>query len=60
MKKYFFGALAFAAVMVSCNNASPKMDEKPQAAEAENVGGMKIAFVEVDSLMTQYNFAKDY
>ena len=60
MKKYFFGALAFAAVMVSCNNASPKMDEKPQAAEAENVGGMKIAYVEVDSLMTQYNFAKDY
>ncbi len=60
MKKYFFGALAFAAVMVSCNNASPKMDEKPQAAEAENVGGMKIAFVEVDSLMTQYDFAKDY
>ena len=60
MKKYVFGALAFAAVMASCNNASPKMDEKPQAAGAENVGGMKIAFVEVDSLMTQYNFAKDY
>lgn len=60
MKKYFFGALAFAAVMASCNNASPKMDEKPQAAGTENVGGMKIAYVEVDSLMTQYNFAKDY
>jgi len=60
MKKYLFGALAFAAVMTSCNNASPKMDEKPQAAGAENVSGMKIAYVEVDSLMTQYNFAKDY
>ena len=61
MKKYVFGALAFAAVMVACNNASPKMDEKPQAAGAENMGGMmKIAYVEVDSLMTQYNFAKDY
>ncbi len=60
MKKYFFGALAFAAVMASCNNASPKMDEKPQAAGAENVSGMKIAYVEVDSLMTQYDFAKDY
>ena len=60
MKKYFFGVLAFAAVMASCNNASPKMDEKPQAAGAENVSGMKIAFVEVDSLMTQYDFAKDY
>ncbi len=60
MKKCLFGALAFAAVMASCNNASPKMDEKPQAAGAENVGGMKIAYVEVDSLMTQYDFAKDY
>ena len=60
MKKYFFGVLAFAAMMASCNNASPKMDEKPQAAGAENVGGLKIAFVEVDSLMTQYDFAKDY
>ena len=60
MKKYVFSALAFAAVMASCNNASPKMDEKPQAAGVENVSGMKIAFVEVDSLMTQYDFAKDY
>jgi outer membrane protein len=60
MKKIIFSALAFAAVMASCNNASPKMDEKPQAAGSENVSGMKIAFVEVDSLMTQYNFAKDY
>ena len=60
MKKYFFGALAFAAVMVSCNNASPKMDEKPQAASAESTTGIKIAYVEVDSLMTQYDFAKDY
>ena len=60
MKKYLFGALAFAAVMTSCNNASPKMDEKPQAAGTESSTGMKIAYVEVDSLMTQYNFAKDY
>ena len=60
MKKYFFGALAFAATMASCNNASPKMDEKPQTVEAETTTGMKIAYVEVDSLMTQYDFAKDY
>ena len=60
MKKYVFGALAFAAMLASCNNASPKMDEKPQVAETGNGSGMKIAYVEVDSLMTQYNFAKDY
>ena len=57
MKKYIFSALAIAVMMVSCNNAAPKMDEQPAAASGE---GMKIAYVEVDSLMTQYNFAKDY
>ena len=57
MKKYIFSALAIAAMMASCNNASPKMDEQPVTASGE---GMKIAYVEVDSLMTQYDFAKDY
>ena len=57
MKKYILPALAIAAMMVSCNNQSPKMDEQPAAASAD---GLKIAYVEVDSLMTQYNFAKDY
>ena len=59
MKKYIFSALAIAAMMVSCNNAAPKMDEQPVAGEA-SASGMKIAYVEVDSLMTQYTFAKDY
>ena len=59
MKKYIFSALAIAAVMVSCNNANSKMDEQPAAADS-SASGMKIAYVEVDSLMTQYDFAKDY
>ena len=58
MKKKMLSTLAIAAVMMSCNNASPKMDEQPAAATAGE--GVKIAYVEVDSLMTQYNFAKDY
>ena len=57
MKKYIFSALAVALMMASCNNANPKMDEQPAAASGD---GLKIAFVEVDSLMTQYDFAKDY
>lgn len=56
MKKYILSALTI-ALMASCNNASPKMDNQPAAASGE---GMKIAYVEVDSLMTQYDFAKDY
>ena len=59
MKKYIFSALTLAAMMVSCNNQSPKMDEQP-AAGATSASGLKIAYVEVDSLMTQYDFAKDY
>jgi outer membrane protein len=59
MKKYIFSALAIAAMMVSCNNAESKMDEQP-AADSASASGLKIAYVEVDSLMTQYDFAKDY
>ena len=57
MKKYIFSALAIAAMMASCNNQSPKMDDQPATVSGD---GLKIAFVEVDSLMTQYDFAKDY
>ena len=59
MKKYIFSALAIAAMMVSCNNQNPKMDEQPDAG-GTSASGLKIAYVEVDSLMTQYDFAKDY
>ena len=59
MKKYIIPTLAIAAMMVSCNNAAPKMDEQPASNEVSTTG-MKIAYVEVDSLMTQYTFAKDY
>jgi len=52
-------ALLMAVLAISsCNNSSPKMDETPAAAEKET--GLKIAYVEVDSLMTQYKFAKDF
>jgi outer membrane protein len=59
MKKYIFSALVIAAMMVSCNNASPKMDDQPASGDA-SASGLKIAYVEVDSLMTQYDYAKDY
>ena len=54
-----FLAAAAMVALASCNNESPKMDEKP-AAEAGQEGGVKIAYVEVDSLMTQYEFCKEF
>ena len=58
MKKYILSALTI-AMMASCNNASPKMDEQPANGNV-SAADLKIAYVEVDSLMTQYDFAKDY
>ena len=61
MKKYMMMAAA-AMALAACNNASPKMDEQPAATAAagENTNGVKIAYVEVDSLMTQYAYCKEF
>ncbi len=48
-----------ALLMTACNNSTPQMDEQPAKNSTETVG-MKIAYVEVDSLMSQYNFCKDF
>lgn len=62
MKKNILGMMAVAAIaaLASCNNASPKMDEQPAAGDSANGSGLKIAYVEVDSLMTQYEYCKDF
>ena len=60
MKKNMFLALAAVVALASCNNESPKMDEQPAAAAESNEGVVKIAYIEVDSLMTQYEFCKEF
>lgn len=62
--KYIRMTLAVAAsafVLSACNKSNPKMDESPvnngQAAASTE---MRIAYVEVDSLMSQYKFCKEY
>lgn len=47
-------------MLAACNNANPKMDEQPAKEQPASTAGMKIAFIEVDSLMSQYNFCKDF
>ena len=62
-RKNFFRTLAisvFAAVALSGCNDSNKMDEAPTTTQSVATGGLKIGFVEVDSIMSQYNFCKDY
>lgn len=54
-------AMAVSAVLLaSCNNSSPKMDESPVGEGQSATVGMKIAYIEVDSLMSQYKFCQEY
>ena len=62
MKKLFILAAA-AAFMMSCGESKPQNEEASSTqadAAATNGEGIRVAFVEVDSLMTQYQFCKDY
>jgi len=51
--------VAMATLITSCNNQAPKMDDQPVAAEDGGItSGMNIAFIEIDTLTSQYEFAK--
>lgn len=60
-KKILISAIAVALTasvsLTSCNNSTPQVDE--QAAPVANTE-LKMAYVEVDSIMTQYQFCKDF
>lgn len=56
MSAFAVAALTFA----SCNKEAQKVDEKAQAAAPAPAGAVKIVYVEVDSIMSQYKFCKEY
>ena len=62
-KKNFFSTLAIAAfatvAMTSCDKSKSQVDEKP-ATSAAVPSQAKIAYVEIDSIMSQYKFCKEY
>ncbi|ERK40464.1 OmpH family outer membrane protein [Segatella baroniae] len=62
-RKNMISSLTMAAMvtmaMASCNQSSPKMDSKADV-EQNAPASLKIAYVEVDSIMSQYTFCKDY
>ena len=62
-KKNILKTMALAVIatlaMTSCNQSAPKVDAKSDAAQPTSKE-MKIAYVEVDSIMSQYKFCKDY
>lgn len=61
MKKLFLMASAL-VVMASCGSKAGNEEgaAAEKAAAAMSEGGIRVAYVEVDSLMSQYQFCKDY
>ena len=61
-KKNIFRTVAIAAlagiIVTSCDKSAPQQDTKAGATVAPSE--LKIAYVEVDSIMTQYKFCKEY
>ena len=52
-------ALAGASAMTGCNPSAENETTHTEAAQPP-AGGLKIAYVEIDSLMARYDFCKDY
>ena len=52
-------ALAATFALTGCNNQPAEETSNANATEIP-AGGLKIAYVEIDTLMSQYNFCKDY
>ncbi len=59
MKKNLALVLFAAIAMTACNNKSPKLDDQPVANDSTQTTNLKVAYIEVDSLMTQFEFAKE-
>jgi outer membrane protein len=62
-KKHLFQSMFVVAMitlsLTSCNKSNPQVDEKSETAKAGSTN-IKIAYVEVDSIMSQYKFCKEY
>lgn len=57
----FVFALMAALTITSCDKSSTKMDTKEDVNSVKSAPTeLKIAYVEVDSIMTQYKFCKEY
>lgn len=62
MKRSIHSAFAVAlaaTALVACNKQAPQVEAKTETANTTETS-MKIAYVEVDSIMSQYKFCKEY
>ena len=59
MKHVILFAVAAALSLTACQKSAEEAEETAQSEGAETTG-LKIAYVEMDSLITQYQLYKDY
>ena len=60
MKKYYIMALAASMAFVSCSKGEEDVKEAVADAKGEKTEVQKIAYVELDSIMSQYKLYLDY
>lgn len=60
MKKYLFLAMIAAFGLASCTNNQEKKAALTEETAESTTTGLRIAYVELDSLMSQYQLYKDY
>jgi outer membrane protein len=60
MNKILSIALGATLALTACNGNKAEAPEETTANEEAAATGLRIGYIEVDSLMTQYQFCKDY
>lgn len=60
MKKYLFLVMSIALGLASCNNNKETGNTETAETPETEATGLRIAYVELDSLMSQYQLYKDY
>jgi len=62
MKKTFIMVLSAAIALIACNNSNDETTEVEvnETTTTQDVTGLRVAYIEIDSLMSQYQFCVDY
>jgi outer membrane protein len=60
MKKIYFLALGAMIALNACNNKEAETETEEVTPVEQDGTGLKVAYIEIDSLMSQYQFCTDY
>ena len=60
MKPILYLTLGATLTLAACTGKTAEAPAEKSATETNEATGLRIAYIEVDSLMTQYQFCKDY